>query len=226
MTERKVAETRLIKSELRYRNLVDNINDNIIIIINTTAKIIYANPKFYDLLGYDDIENLVSNKYVLRKWRENRIKYRKRIANNEIVPNVFEYQAYHKNGSVMWLEDKVGVLIWDGAVSGMQIAVRNITENKNKEQDLKKLIEELTSKNNELIQFNYVVSHNLRAPIANIIGLSNLLRGGSRNLSYEDEIKQHIKSSATKIDEIIKDLNVVLNTKASLNVKGKKFFWM
>ena len=61
MTERKVAETRLIKSELRYRNLVDNINDNIIIIINTTAKIIYANPKFYDLLGYDDIENLVSN---------------------------------------------------------------------------------------------------------------------------------------------------------------------
>lgn len=124
------------------------------------------------------------------------------------------------------LEDKVGVLIWDGAVSGMQIVVRNITENKNKEQDLKKLIEELTSKNNELIQFNYVVSHNLRAPIANIIGLGNLLRGGSRNLSYEDEIKQHIKSSATKIDEIIKDLNVVLNTKASLNVKGKKFFWM
>lgn len=105
MTERKVAETRLIKSELRYRNLVDNINDNIIIIIiiNTTAKIIYANPKFYDLLGYDDIENIVSNKYVLRKWRENRIKYRKRIANNEIVPNVSEYQAYHKNGSVMWL---------------------------------------------------------------------------------------------------------------------------
>jgi PAS domain S-box-containing protein len=91
-----------------------------------------------------------------------------------------------------------------------------------REVELKKLIVDLTNKNNEMMQFNYIVSHNLRSPIANIIGLSNLLDNKKISNEEKNVIVQHIKDSSVKIDDIVKDLSVVLNTKSNLNTKKEK----
>jgi len=75
-----------------------------------------------------------------------------------------------------------------------------------------------------MMQFNYIVSHNLRAPIANIIGLSNLLENTSINELEQNKIIKFIKNSSVKMDEIVKDLSLVLNSKTNLNNKTERFF--
>ena len=60
---------------------------------------------------------------------------------------------------------------------GAVISHVNITERKLLEQQKEKLILELTGNNNDLLQFSYIVSHNLQAPLSNLLGLLSLLEG-------------------------------------------------
>lgn len=81
-----------------------------------------------------------------------------------------------------------------------------------------KILKELSNRYNDLQQFSYIVSHNLRAPIANILGLAALL-----NESNEEEkikVVKYIYDSVLKIDDLIKDLNAVLTTRS--NVEANK----
>ena len=43
------------------------------------------------------------------------------------------------------------------------------------EEERDQLIEDLTSRNQDLSQFAYITSHNLRAPLSNLIGLIDIL---------------------------------------------------
>lgn len=84
-------------------------------------------------------------------------------------------------------------------------------------QKVLKLNRELVQNNAQLQQYSYIVSHNLRAPIANLLGLSRLFN--SKNLSDERNIKviRNIESSAGNIDSILKDLNKILAIKQDIN---------
>ena len=82
---------------------------------------------------------------------------------------------------------------------------------------LRKLNRELVQNNAQLQQYSYIVSHNLRAPIANLLGLSRLFN--SKNLSDDRNVKviRNIESSAGNIDSILKDLNKILAIKQDIN---------
>jgi signal transduction histidine kinase len=64
--------------------------------------------------------------------------------------------------------------------------------------------------NNELQQFSYTVSHNLRGPVATIMGLIAVLEQES-NGSLSNPIHNDLKKTAYRLDDIIKDLNSVLD---------------
>ena len=69
---------------------------------------------------------------------------------------------------------------------------------------------ELIKHNNELRQFSYTVSHNLRGPVASLLGLINLIDG--RKLQVNDrEIFSHIETSTLQLDQIIKDLIKIID---------------
>lgn len=69
---------------------------------------------------------------------------------------------------------------------------------------------ELIKHNNELRQFSYTVSHNLRGPVASLIGLVNLIDRHSLAKS-DEQIFNHIKSTLTQLDNIIKDLSKIID---------------
>jgi signal transduction histidine kinase len=69
---------------------------------------------------------------------------------------------------------------------------------------------ELIKHNNELRQFSFTVSHNLRGPVASLIGLVNLI--DSENLhGSEQQIFTHIKSTLAQLDNIIRDLSKIID---------------
>lgn len=81
-----------------------------------------------------------------------------------------------------------------------------IQNRKNTQQSLQLTNEELVKKNNELDNFVYSVSHDLRAPIASILGLINLAKkdkGETAKLTYLEMIEKSAKQQDYFIKEIL-----------------------
>ncbi|HYF66943.1 MAG TPA: ATP-binding protein [Ohtaekwangia sp.] len=81
-------------------------------------------------------------------------------------------------------------------------------------QDLKKANHELIEHNNRLEQFAYMISHNLRAPMARFIGLSSIL-DHAKSPEEATSITQMMIRSASELDEVIRDLGVILGVQKS-----------
>ncbi|RAV98645.1 sensor histidine kinase [Pseudochryseolinea flava] len=84
------------------------------------------------------------------------------------------------------------------------------TELIKKNQDLTETNTELIKHNNELRQFSYTVSHNLRGPVASLLGLISLLRE-EQLTPHDREISIHLKTSAQRLDTIINDLGKIID---------------
>ncbi len=76
--------------------------------------------------------------------------------------------------------------------------------------ELRTTNEELVKHNNELLQFSYTVSHNLRGPVARLLGLSDLAQV-EENLEQARRWIDLISKTASDLDTVIKDLNKVLD---------------
>lgn len=96
---------------------------------------------------------------------------------------------------------------------------QDITLMKKAEAQLLKTVNELSDRYNELMQFNYIVSHNLRGPIANILGLANILNMPDTSEEEKPKIFEFIKSAAIKMDTLVKDLGSILSNRSPLNAK-------
>ena len=91
-----------------------------------------------------------------------------------------------------------------------------------------KMTTDLIQRNKDLEQFTYIISHNLRAPVANIIGLSYRLQ----QIGLPDDLRRQIgaglSTSVTKLDEVIRDLNDILKIRQMVDeskqlIKFEKF---
>lgn len=69
---------------------------------------------------------------------------------------------------------------------------------------------ELIKHNNELRQFSYTVSHNLRGPVASLLGLVNLI-DRDRIHDADQEVFGHLISATRQLDQIIKDLSKIID---------------
>ncbi|HEU4718167.1 MAG TPA: PAS domain S-box protein [Bacteroidia bacterium] len=230
VTEQKKAEELLRKNRERYKRVVDNISDGLVI-DDPSGRIVFANDQFLHLfaLTRNDLLQITLEDIVAPEYRQKiRDRHERRIA-GENVPSVFEFRGLRKDGTSGWFEVRVSPILENGQITGTQSAVRDITDDKNnltelirKEAELEKLVQDLTNKKNELTQFNYIVSHNLRSPIANIIGLTRLLEMTS--LSEADRAKAivHIRDSSHKLDEIVKDLSNILAARSGISSQKER----
>jgi signal transduction histidine kinase len=85
----------------------------------------------------------------------------------------------------------------------------------NRTQDLVSSNIELVKQNIQLEQYGYIIAHNLRGPVARILGLSNLVTI-NYNPSRDGEIITQLHKSAEELDTVIHDLNVILDIKKGL----------
>jgi signal transduction histidine kinase len=74
--------------------------------------------------------------------------------------------------------------------------------------DLRNANTELIEHNNRLKQFSYIVSHNLRSPVARLLGLSSLLK--STDDQERSKILGLMTTSTQELDQIIRDINLIL----------------
>ncbi len=88
-----------------------------------------------------------------------------------------------------------------------------IFQNKQKE----KMTADLIQRNKDLEQFTYIISHNLRAPVANIIALSSRLQQVNLAENIKKQIAEGLFVSVKKLDEVIRDLNDILKVRQKVD---------
>jgi signal transduction histidine kinase len=92
-------------------------------------------------------------------------------------------------------------------------------------QELQTALDTLLSQHTDLEQFAYIVSHNLKAPVAHILGLTSLLPLDTTNSTTHNEaheINLRVREAAQNLAIILSDLNKILDVKNTTTKKHEK----
>ncbi|AWK07179.1 PAS domain-containing sensor histidine kinase [Flavobacterium crocinum] len=175
-------------------------------------KIVYVNPAFSQMSGYLSNEIIGKSPNIFKGPNSDSDELKKllRAIKNE-EECLIETITYTKNKEEYWVRfSMIPIFSNEGVISHWISIQRDITDEKKLETEKEHLIRELTQNNKDLKQFSYITSHNLRAPLSNLIGLLNLIE----DIPVENEELEEILAGFTKsthlLNETINDLVKVI----------------
>lgn len=131
----------------------------------------------------------------------------------------FEMNGTHLEGDpAFFLVSMLPVKNSAGQVVSAYTVSRDISLRKASEERIRKINEELVYQNTQLNHYGYVVSHLLRAPIATLLGLIQVLDMQQVEDPEIQSIARLIESTAHQLDSVVKDLSYALSaTRPPLN---------
>jgi PAS domain S-box-containing protein len=224
ITERKQAEDALAGAEARYRALVEQVP----VVIYTQAIVegdptvtntIYISPRTEEMLGYTVEETVETGglwRDLLHPDDRDRVLSADAAGNETGDDFVMEYRMVHKDGRIVWVHDEATVVRdAQGRPRFWQGFMLDITERREAEERLEMALEvereatrRLRSLDDMKNTFLQAVSHDLRTPLAAILGLAVTLERSEIDLPAEEtrDLARRIAANARKLDRLVTDL--------------------
>ncbi len=164
IVNRKRAEEALRESEIKFRDLVEGSIQGIN--IQREGKSLFINKTFANIFGYDTPEDwlaLESYAHLAPKNELARMKtYREARLRGEDAPNQYQFQAYKKDGTPIWLETNINFVTWEGKPAVQSTAI-DITERQRSEEQLRERTHDLGERVKEL-NCLYSISNLIETP--------------------------------------------------------------
>lgn len=138
ITDRKRAEEARRESEEKYRLVVQNANEGIL--IAQDGMLCFANPTAEELVGYTEAE-LKSKPFVEFIHPEDRqmvMERHVRRLKGEEPPSVYPFRVIDRSGAVKWVEISVVAVTWEGRPATL-FFLSDITERRRIEEELARL---------------------------------------------------------------------------------------
>jgi signal transduction histidine kinase len=88
-----------------------------------------------------------------------------------------------------------------------------LIHNQTLDQQVKERTYALVEYNQQLEQFAFIAAHNLRAPVARLLGLGQILKIAALTPEEEKTMIEKITLTAEELDQVVKDLNIILEIK-------------
>ncbi|NNV56233.1 PAS domain S-box protein [Limnovirga soli] len=214
ITERKIAENELRISNERYEYATKATSDAIWDWDIQTGNL-YCGENFTILFGYDTTDSAKNIAIWLKNIHpedaEGVINKIKALIKSKENSWTDEYRFRKTDRSYAYVQNK-GIVIRDpeGKAVRMIGALQDVTDKKKSEEERKQLITELLKNNNELQQFSYITSHNLRAPLTNLISFVNLLDIEKITDDRSKKLISGFKNSTYQLNETLNDLIDIL----------------
>jgi PAS domain S-box-containing protein len=224
ITERKRAEDGLRDAELKFRTIVEQ-NQAIFYTQEidpddpTVSLTTYIAPGNTDLVGYT-LEDVKADPSL---WRS--IIHpddRDRVLSADAESNTtgddrfsMEYRMIAKDGRIVWVQDEARLVRLPGAPPYWQGFLLDVTERKEAQAQLERALvveREATQRLRSLDEmkntFLQAVSHDLRTPLAAILGLAITLERGDVQLDEADsrDLAHRIAGNARRLDRLVTNL--------------------
>ena len=216
ITERIEAEAEIRKSEELLRQLFHNSPIGIVL-MDEESKILNANKGFENIFNYNldeikykNIDEVIAPDHLIFEA--------KGISKKVAEGNIVEKESYRirKDGSMVPVLIYAVPLKVEQKFIGSYGIIVDISERKKAEIELQELTKELMRYNEDLQHFAYVTSHNLRAPVANLTGLLQLLNLNEISDPENEVIIDKIDKSVKNLDHTLYDLVEIISARKSV----------
>ena len=229
ITQRKKDEEALRKSEANLRAIFDN-TDSSYILIGPDLKIISFNALAQKFSRENNAKDLEINKDISCYFSPERWSFIRETLDNVArngTTESYELSYPKPDGTLRWNNVRwLNVRNSDQGHLGFILANKDITEMKTAMLERERVTADLIQHIKDLEQFTYIISHNLRAPVANIIGLSEMLREDMLDPDDKKEVVERVSQSIKNIDGVIQDLNDILRARELVNEKKDEIYFI
>ncbi|MDD5647725.1 MAG: PAS domain S-box protein [Dehalococcoidia bacterium] len=136
VTERKKAEKELRESEEKYRLLVENANEAIAVVQDSTVK--YVNNRTFEIMLHSR-EEFLSRPFIEFIHPDDRqmvMGYYAGWVSHEKVPSLYPFRFIDKDGSIKWAEMRTTTFKWEGKPAVL-VLMTDITERQKAEEALR-----------------------------------------------------------------------------------------
>jgi len=221
---RNITKKKETEENLSLLSLVASETTDSIIITNSEGKAIWANQA-YMKLTCSTLEEIIGQQpnyltIVPDTDLETVYSISEALKNKEEIKVVFH--NYNKLKEKYWLELNITPVFDHNGNCNKFIAIgRDVTETKEKEIELKNILEVTNQQNNKLLNFAHIVSHNIRSHTSNLLMVLDVIENTDdtiEKLSFIDMFKE----GTEKLSETIENLNEVITIQKNNNLKKTK----
>ncbi|TLP82122.1 sensor histidine kinase [Maribacter sp. ACAM166] len=192
-------------------------------IANFDGYFVDVNPAFITLLGYtkEEILSRKINDFVYKHDKKSTQDIREGIYKNERLLN-FKNRYVTKSGEIVWLSWSAVPVEDDNMVYAI---AKDITQEMRLKDEHVAEFTKLKSVNEDLVRLNYTTSHDLRAPVNNLISLFDLLDFNTINDEDTTQILRYMEISAKGVKESLENyLDLIDNAGKNSNNLSEVFF--
>ncbi|MEO8252983.1 MAG: PAS domain S-box protein [Flavobacterium sp.] len=224
ISKRKNIDEIILKSQQRVESIINTV-DGIVWEYDAKAfKYTFISKKVESILGYTS-EEWINTKNFWKNHlhpedRDNAVNYGEEKTAQKINHD-FEYRMIAKDGSIVWVRDIVNIIFENGEVKNLRGIIIDITKNKEIENELNNSFTLVSEQNKRLLNFSYIVSHNLRSHTSNISSIVDLI-----NMTDEEEEKEEmiqlLKSVSDSLNDTMLNLNEIVNIQTNIGITIEK----
>lgn len=186
--------------------------------VNTSGEFIDLNPSFARILGYNQ-EELIGKSFAEITHPDdlqNDLDNVNALIEGTMSDYSMEKRYFNKNGEVVWAILNVScVKNKEGELIHFISQIKDITEEKMRESEIRNLLTMNTEQKNRLLNFAHIISHNLRSHSSNISMILELLSKEYQNIEQNEYYKM-LHTSAHQLEETIYHLNDVVHIDKSV----------
>ncbi len=216
---RQQAEEALRESEKKYTTLVENSLTGIY--VDCGGKIVFANNKFAEIYRYsrDELMDMETWRLIHPEDRALTDEMRTKRLKGEEAPSEYEARGLTKDGKTIWIARRNTRVSYGGKPAILGNIVE-ITEHKRAQEELRKARDELEQRvkertaelaktNDELLEYDHIVAHVLKAPLRAIHYYSDFLseelegtlKGNHK--TYLDGLTRTVHQAAGLVDDLL-----------------------
>jgi signal transduction histidine kinase/DNA-binding response OmpR family regulator len=207
ITESRRTERSLVESELRYRELVEALDDGVFVSTPQHEHYLYLGSRMSEIFGID-ADTLAHDPQALRRQilPEDLPRFEAQLGQepSEHTPDL-HFRIRHPQRGLRWLRRRTRSRQLPGGEWRIYGLIEDVTDEREHEQQLQTAREAAEAANRAKSQFVANMSHEIRTPIYGMLGMADLLLGTQLD-DRQQRFTQTIVRSGETLLEIINDI--------------------